>query len=81
MKQIRLSLVVAILMLAFSIPAFAGDIYGGYVQPPPQPQQTTSAGDMYGGYVQPAEQTSESSEVSPLTETALNFIQSVLSLF
>lgn len=79
MKQIRLCLAVATLMLVFDIPALAGDMYGGYVQPPPQ--QTTSAGDMYGGYVQPPEQTSEASGVSSLTETALNLIQSVMSLF
>lgn len=81
MKQFRLSLAAAVLLLAFTVPTFAGDMYGGYVQPPPPPQQIASAGDMYGGYVQPSEQTGEAANVNSIAENALSLIQSVLSLF
>lgn len=81
MKQLRLSFAAGLLLLALTIPTFAGDMYGGYVQPPPPPQQDTITGDMYGGYVQPSEQTGEASDINPIAEIALNLIQSAFFLF
>lgn len=81
MKQFRLSLAAVVLLLTFTFPAFAGDMYGGYVQPPSPPQQIASAGDMYGGYIQPSKQTGEAADGNSIAENALNLIQSVLSLF
>jgi hypothetical protein len=64
MKHLRLSLAATVLTMAFSMPAFAGDMYGGIAQPPPPPTATTS-----------------DNTASSLSEIALGFMQSVLSLF
>lgn len=74
MKHLRLSLAATVLTMALSMPAFAGDMYGGIAQPPPPPTATTT-GNMDTTI------TATDNTASSLTEVALGFMQSVLSLF
>lgn len=72
MKRFRRFLVATVLALAFSVPAFAGDMWAGITsQPPSQPATAEST----SGSV------SETTAVDPVTELALDLLQSLLSLF
>jgi hypothetical protein len=74
---------VLVLVLAYS--AFAGDVQYPNVVPPPPP--STITGDMqFPGVASPSETTNgeipfPGATESTLTETALNMLQSMLSLF
>ncbi|HYE64728.1 MAG TPA: hypothetical protein VD966_04040, partial [Pyrinomonadaceae bacterium] len=65
MRYLQQLCVAVALTLALALSAFAGDIHCGVTSQ--QPSQPTSA--------------SEESIVDPVTETALNLLQSALSLF
>jgi hypothetical protein len=80
MKHLRLSLAVAVLTLAFSSPTFAGDMETGFTSPPP----ATVAGDMQttvAGNMDTTVTANEATATCSLTESALDLVQSVLSLF
>jgi hypothetical protein len=82
MKQLRFSLAATILALALSVPAFAGDMQAGITAQPPSQPTASAAGDIQCGAALTSETTnSENTTVNPVTEIALNLIQSVLSLF
>lgn len=76
MKQLKLSLAAIALTLAFTIPAFAGDIQTGFTSPPPPPPAAMAAGDIETGTT-----ASEATATYSLKEIALDLLQSVLSLF
>lgn len=79
MKQLRIPLAATVLALVFSIPALAGDMQCG-VTSEPASQSTTSA--MQAGVTATDETTnSETITVDPVTETTLQLMVSVLSLF
>jgi hypothetical protein len=79
MKKLKIFLAATILTLALAVTAFAGDMPCGITSSPPSQPATTVASDTETA---PSSGTvSETTAVDPVTEIALNFIQSVLSLF
>lgn len=84
MKQLRLSLAATVLTLAFSIPAFAGDMETGITSQPPMPPVATASGDMQtpvAGQMETGVTANEATATASLSEIALGLMQSVLSLF
>jgi hypothetical protein len=82
MKQLKLSLIVIGLTLAFSVFTVAGDMPGGVTQPNPAPSpQSVTLGDIHCGIASTSESMSGTSAFNPLTENVLNLVQGVLSLF
>lgn len=84
MKQFRLSLAATVLTLAFSIPAFAGDMETGITSQPPTPPAATAAGDMettVTGNMDTTVTANEATVADSLRGRALSLMQSVLSLF
>ncbi len=61
MKQLKLTAAATVLTLALSFSAFAGDIYGGIVDVPPQTATTTSS----------TTASSQSTAVDPVTQLML----------
>ena len=81
MKALRLLCVTSAFTLALAIPAFAGDIQTGVTSPPP-PQTVTANGDIQTTVTGQEETVSgEATAADSATESVLNLIQSVLSLF
>jgi hypothetical protein len=83
MKRLKLSLAATALALIFSVSASAGEILCGVTsQPPSQPQSATATSETSVGVSAISETASgEALAVDPVTEIALNVLQSVLSLF
>lgn len=82
MKQFRLSLAATVLTLAFSIPAFAGDMETGITSQPPTPPAATTSGDIQttvAGQMETGVTANEAAD--SLSCVALGLMQSVLSLF
>lgn len=79
MKSIKKFCATLGLTLVLTVSATAGDIHGGFVDPPPpqgQQAQSTATTD------QASEMTNSSeSSLDPLTEGVISVLQSVLSLF
>jgi hypothetical protein len=83
MKTLRQFCVAFVLTLTLTLPVFAGEISTMVTAPPPPPStsstvpgdiHTTVAGDI-------STMISEETTTASATETALNLLQSVLSLF
>jgi hypothetical protein len=84
MKTLRQLSVALVFTLALIIPAFAGDIQTTVTAPPPPPPSTSSTapGDISTGVAgEISTMISEEATTASMTETALNLLQSVLSLF
>jgi hypothetical protein len=82
MKKLRFPLAATVLALALSVPSFAGDMQCGVTAEPPSPPPASVMGDTLAGATLTGETTnSEAATVDPLTDTALQLILSVLSLF
>jgi hypothetical protein len=64
MKQLKLTMMATILTLALSFSAFAGDIYGGFVEVPPQTASATTTSSTTTA-------SSQSMTVNPLTQIIL----------
>jgi hypothetical protein len=80
MKSVRQFCAVGLLTCVLSLPVVAGQIGTGVVDPPPPPSSTTEG--QIGTGVGVTGQITESNEaVDPVTQMALNLVQSVLSLF
>jgi hypothetical protein len=84
MKTLRQFCVAFVLALMLTLPAFAGDITTGIAPPDPPPASTSSTapGDISTGVAGEISTTiSEEAITASMTETALNLLQSLLSLF
>jgi hypothetical protein len=83
MKNLHRLCGAVVFALAFTIPAFAGDIQTGVAPPPSQPAQTaTLNGDIQTGVTGQEETgSSEATATDSATEIALNLLQSLLALF
>ena len=83
MRTLRRLFVALVFTLAFTVPALAGEIDTTVTSPPPQSAQTaTTDGDIQTGITgQAGTGSSETTATDSATETALNLLQSVLSLF
>jgi hypothetical protein len=84
MKTLRQFCVAFVLTLTLTLPAFAGDIHTMFTPPPPPPASTSSTapGDIHttvAGDI--STMSTEEATTASMTETALNLLQSVLSLF
>ncbi|HEX8494153.1 MAG TPA: hypothetical protein VF658_15000 [Pyrinomonadaceae bacterium] len=71
MKKVRQFCAAVVLTLSFAISAYAGQMTTWATEPPPPPS-TTTEGQM---------DTGSSDAVDPVTQVALNLLQSVMSLF
>jgi hypothetical protein len=83
MKTLRQFCVAFVLTLTLTLPVFAGEITTG-IEPPPPPASTSSTtpGDIHTGVAGDiSTMISEEATTASMTETALNLLQSVLSLF
>jgi hypothetical protein len=81
MKTLRQLPIALVFTLALTIPAFAGEMETGKMTPSPTPTVTT-AGEMQTTITGQAEAgSSEATASDSATETVLNLLQSVLSLF
>jgi hypothetical protein len=82
MKQLKFPLATIVLALVLSVPAVAGDMQCGVTAEPPSPPPASVMGDMQAGATLTGETTnSEATAVDPVTETMLQLMLSVLSLF
>lgn len=86
MKHLRLSLAASMLMLALTFPAIAGQMHTPVTSPPlPATGQIetprTVAGHIDCGIATTTGTSTEAIVLNPITETALSFVRSVLSLF
>jgi hypothetical protein len=83
MKTLRQFCVAFVLTLTFTLPAFAGDIHTTVTAPPPPPSTSSTApGEISTGVAGDISTTiSEEATTASMAETALNLLQSVLSLF
>lgn len=81
MKTLRQLCVASVFTLALTVSTLAGEIHTGITSPQP-PQGITANGEIHTG-VTGQEETSggEVSATDSVTETVLNLLQSVLSLF
>ena len=80
MKRLKLPLATTALALLLSTPAFAGDIWCGVTSEPPSQPTASATGDTSAGALD-ATANSETITVDPVTESALQLMLSVLSLF
>lgn len=81
MKHLRQLCASAVLIFAFTISAFAGDIDCGAIPPSPNPPASVT-GDIHCGFMATNETSgTETAFVDPVTDVTLNILQSVLSLF
>jgi hypothetical protein len=83
MKSLKKVCAAVLLTLILSLTALAGDMSCGITAPPPPPQsQSATTGDMSAGIVSTGGAAGdEAMAFNPVTETALNLIQSLLALF
>lgn len=82
MRHLRRIFLASVFTLTLALPAFAGQIEIGYAPPPPPPQAATADGQIEIGVTGQTEtDSSEATAIDSAAETALNLIQSVLSLF
>jgi hypothetical protein len=84
MKTLRQFCVAFVLTLTLALPAFAGTIHTTVAPPDPPPASTSSTapGDIHTiGAGDISTTISEEATTASVTETALNLLQSVLSLF
>jgi hypothetical protein len=79
MSRLRRFCVVSILTFIFALSALAGDIECGVVSLPTQ--QPLVTGEMATGATTNEMSSAETTYVDPVTEIALNLLQSVLALF
>lgn len=81
MKSSRQYFGAVVLILVLATPMFAGDIHTMNPSPPPS-APTTAGGDMHAGVAGEISTTNADAEAAggSLTDAALSFIQSVLSL-
>jgi type IV secretory pathway VirB6-like protein len=80
MKNYRNAVAASVLALVLSVSAFAGEIHTDVAPPTPPPAN----GEMHTGATDSVIQTGEAAstpEADAMTETALNLLQSLLSLF
>jgi hypothetical protein len=81
----RRAITISMLLLVLSVPAYAGEIPFGVTNPPPPPPASTSStapGEISTGVAgEISTMISEEATTASMTETALNLLQSVLSLF
>jgi hypothetical protein len=79
MKSIKKFCAALSLALVLTVSAMAGDMHGGFVDPPPPQGQEAQSTTIT---VQASETTNSSeSLLDPLTESVVSILQSVLSLF
>ncbi|HKC62691.1 MAG TPA: hypothetical protein VKB86_03595 [Pyrinomonadaceae bacterium] len=87
MKKLQKFCAASVLMLVFTLSAFAGDMSApGVVQPPPPPpptNQMATTGDMGCPGVAAIDdiQTSDVAAVDPVTEATISLLQDMLSAF
>jgi hypothetical protein len=83
MRQLRRMFLASVFTLTLALPAFAGQIEIGYAPPPPlPPQAVTKEGQIETGVTGQEEAvSSEAIAADSVTESVLNLLQSVLSLF
>jgi hypothetical protein len=82
MKRLRIPLAATILVLALSVPAFAGDMWAGITSQPPSQPTASATGDIQCGVAPTSETTnSETITVDPVAGSMLQLMVSVLSLF
>jgi hypothetical protein len=81
MKTLRRLCAVFVLTLALALSAFGGEITTGVTAPPPPPpeSQATTTGEITTGVT--GEISTGVTTTDPVTEIALNLLQSLLSLF
>ena len=81
MKTLRQLCVASVLTLTFSLSAFAGEIQTTVTSPPP-PQTVTANGEIQTTITGQAEtDSSEATVAGSVTESVMNLLESVLSLF
>lgn len=82
MRTLRRLFVAVAFTLALAMPALAGEIQTPFAPPPSSAQATTTDGEIQTPLTGQAETgSSETTSTDSAAETALNLIQSVLSLF
>jgi hypothetical protein len=83
MKSLKKVCAAVLLTLILSLSALAGDMSCGITAPPPPPQsQSATTGDMPAGIASTdGAAGDEAMAFNPVTEIALNLIQSLLALF
>ena len=82
MRTLRRLCAALVLTLVLALSAFAGEIDTMFVPPPPPPQQSmtqATEGEIDTGIAGEIDTTA--AITSPVTDTALNLLQSVLSIF
>ena len=78
MKLLRKTFATALLSLLLSVPASAGDMPGGIITLPPPPNHQQSLATIEVSVTSPG---CAAIALDPVTEIAVNMLQSVLSLF
>jgi hypothetical protein len=81
MKTLRQLPVTLVFTLVLAIPAFAGEMETGKTTPPPTSMATTAREKETVITGQEETGSSEATATGSATETALNLLQSILSLF
>lgn len=83
MKNLQKFFAAAVLTLALATHAFAGQISTTVAPPTPEPPPATTQGQISTGVASNIETggSSEATTNASMTETALNLLQNVLSLF
>jgi hypothetical protein len=82
MNRLRQFCAATVLTLVLVFTVFAGDMATGYVQPPPQQQQSAFSGDMAtGDTATNLTPITGATYIDPVTGHALSILQSLLSLF
>jgi len=79
MKPLRRICAAFVLTVALTLSAFAGDIHTGITDPPPPSLDAATTGQIETGYT--GDIHTGVTATDPVTEVALNLLQSLLSLF
>jgi uncharacterized protein involved in exopolysaccharide biosynthesis len=79
MRHFKQFCAACVLTLALTLSAFAGDMGAGITAPPPPTSQATITGEISTGVT--GDMSTGVTAIDPVTETALNLLQSLLSLF
>jgi hypothetical protein len=80
MKNLRQLCAAVVLTFVLTLSVPAGQITTGITDPPPPPASTTIDGQITTGTAEPM-QTGGDEGLAPVTQIALNVLQSMLSLF
>lgn len=79
MKRLKLFLTATVLTLVLVTPAFAGDMETTVTSQPPPP--TVTVGGRQTTVTVTSGTSNETADIHPMTEIAINLLQSMLSLF